>query len=109
MMKGSTNTQAPATTGQQPSQALGLVNNLLGGMGFPAEGIQRLNSSFGKGTTAAPPTSMAPQRQGFNIQDALSRFMGFADGGAAKHGDIEAEIEAALRLARMIGTLTKKL
>lgn len=56
---------------------------------------------------------MAPSygQQSVAPSDAILQFLrsSYASGGAAKGSNLEDDIEAALRIARMIGELTKKL
>lgn len=132
MMKGSTNTQStmPQNTGHQN---MGGGNNsiLLGMLNFMSPGLAK-QFSAGSGTKG----SVQPQERRMSIpampqytnyqqmpvyssqpvapSDALMRFMnsGYASGGNVspdRTASIDDDIEAAIRLARMIGRLTEKL
>jgi hypothetical protein len=132
MMKGSTNTQAtmPQNTGPQNmgGQSSNRMLSMLGMM-FPGYG-QRFGAGTGTGSKGAvqpqaPQMSIPAMPQYTNYQqmpvyssqpaapsDAITRFMsGYASGGnvrPAESDSIEDDIKAALRLARLIGELTKK-
>lgn len=135
MMKGSTNTQAtmpqntgpqntgPQNTGSQP------FNPMLMMLGSISPSLaKRYGSSMGTKGSVQPETpqmSIPAMPQYTNYQqmpvyssqpaapsNAITRFMsGYASGGNVNSGgidSIEDDIKAALRLARLIGELTKK-
>lgn len=136
MMKGSTNTQQG--TGSSGGSPVGLMKAAMGYM-LPGMGGDRSYGGSGtKGSnpwanfsmpqvqqsvTAQPVNyqqtpaynqqPMAPSygQQSVAPSDAILQFLrsNYASGGAAKGSNLEDDIEAAIRIARMIGELTKKL
>lgn len=130
MMKGSTNTQAtmPQNTGPQ-NMGGQQFNPLFGLLSAMSPSLaKRYGSSMGTKGSVQPETpqmSIPAMPQYTNYQqmpvyssqsaapsDAITRFMsGYASGGNVNSGgidSIEDDIKAALRLARLIGELTKK-
>ena len=130
MMKGSTNTQATMPQNTGPQNMGGQQFNPLSafmGMMFPGYGKRAGAGTGTKGAVQpeAPQMSIPAMPQYTNYQqmpvyssqpaapsDAITRFMsGYASGGNVKPAEsdsIEDDIKAALRLARLIGELTKK-
>lgn len=130
MMKGSTNTQAtmPQNTGPQ-NMGGQQFNPMFSLLSFMSPGLaKRYGSSMGTKGSVQPETaqmSIPAMPQYTNYQQmptyssqpvapssAITQFMsGYASGGNVKtdaSDSIEDDIKAALRLARLIGELTKK-
>lgn len=125
-MKGSTNAQGSGSSGGPPIGLMKTAMNYMIPGTFP-------RSTAGTGSKGADPygganstpMTMPAMPQYVNYQqmptaysqqsvapsDAIMRFLssGYASGGAAKSNSLEDDIEAAIRIARMIGELTKKL
>lgn len=125
---GSTNSQQPQSMGQMGSSDLGLMTRFMSSQG---RGIGR--SFAGNGSKGAMPmpmgtppeqvVSLSPAPDYVNYQQmpvyssqtvmpsqAITNFTsGYANGGAAKERGPDDEIEAALRIVRLLGELKKKL
>lgn len=129
-MKGSTNTQNAGSYGQQSSQRItpaqvamslmmpGFSQNTASGMGTKGSGIWDYFRNRNSGTQQTPEYVNYQQMPTYSSQpvapsDALTKFLasGYASGGtvgAEGASSLEDDIKAALRLARLIGELTKK-
>lgn len=100
---------------------MGVPNSFLSQYGLGPMNKMPDNSSMQPNSMASMPSTpayvnyqnmpnYAPQAN-YGPSDALMRFMssGYASGGSVDENKINGDIEAALKLARLIGELTKKL
>lgn len=117
MMKGSTNAQGQGSTGSGPTMTMDPIYGIPFPTGTGTKGSQGGNrGTYGPSIPAMPAYVNYQQTPAYNSNpvppsDAIRRFMssGYASGGAAKGNSLEDDIEAAMRIARLIGELTKKM
>lgn len=135
MMKGSTGGQGGGSYGQQsmsqfksnPMQAMmgffmpGYGQNTASGTGSKGSGMfDRFRGQSASQNAGVPPVPEYTNYQQMPVyssqpaapSDAITRFMsGYASGGSVEpdvNASLEEDIKAALRLARLIGQMTKK-
>ena len=123
-MKGSTNGQTAGSSGSQTfDPVMGMADFVIPGFSKQYGGMSTKGSapwnSMGRNSSTIPALpeyvnyQQMPQysSQPVAASDAITKYLasGYASGGAAKASSLEDDIEAALRLARLIGSLTKKM
>lgn len=122
-MKGSTNGQTAGSSGSQTfDPVMGMANFMMPGFSNQYGGMSTKGSApwnYGGNSSAIPALpeyvnyQQMPQYSSQTVapSDAITKYLasGYASGGAAKASSLEDDIEAALRLARLIGSLTKKM